>query len=452
MKQPLKIIIVGGNSAGPAAAARAKRLSPASEVLMIEAGNYISTGTCEMPYVLSGKIKSYEDVIFYTPQSFFNKKGVKVLARHKVERVDRKNKILEVFDVTENTNKKIEYDKLILATGSVAKTLPALLPGLKNVFSFKTISDLITLQKFIYSVKPQNAVVVGAGYLGLEIAEALNEKNMNVTLIDVKDVPMSSADSAFSKRILSIIQKHDINFIGSVTEIEPFIKNDSLISLKINGNYIKPDMIVYAIGFEANTILAKEANIITGKSGGIKTDPKLRTNDPNIFAAGDATEVINAITGKPEFIPLAGHAYQQGHIAGENSAGGNLLFDQVVKNISVKIFDNFYSAVGLSYEEAKLNGFNSGSVSEEFYNLVKVMPGAKNIFVNLTFDKDSGRILGGQLLGDREISGYADLLSALIKLKENVKILDKINFNYTPPLSPFNNPLNTIGRIIKKKK
>jgi len=368
------------------------------------------------------------------------------------KKIDRKNKFLEVFDEIDNLNKKIEYDKLVLATGSIAKNLPVFTPGLKNVFSFKSISDLVAVRKFIYSHKPLNAIVIGSGYLGLEIAEALKENDLNVTLVDVENLPMPSAESIFSKKILEILNKNEIKFVGAAVEIESFIKNDSVISIKVDGRYYKSDLIISAIGFEPNSFLAKDAKLITGKSGGIKTDSKQRTNDQNIFAAGDSSEVINAVTGQSEFIPLAGHAYQQGHIAGENAAGGNLTFNSVVKNISVKIFDKFYCAVGLSSEDAKLHDIVAESVIDEFYNLVKVYPGSKKILVSLTIEKNNGRILGGQFFGESEVSGYADILSTLIKLKQNVEILEKINFNYTPPLSPFYNPLNMIGRIIIKKK
>ena len=452
MKLSSKIVVVGGNAAGPAAAARAKRISPNSEVLMIEAGNFISTGTCEMPYVLSGAIKDYEDVIFFSAESFFNKKGVKVLVRHRVEQIDRKNKILKVLDRDENKIKEIDYDKLILATGSVAKSLTLFLPGLKNVFTLKTVADLIAIQKFIKESKPKNAIVIGSGYIGLEIAEALKDINLDITLLDVKEFPLPSADPVFSKKIMQLLEKHNIKFVGEISEIEPFIKDDLVISLKAQNNFYKTDLVISCIGFAPNSYLAKESKIDIGLFSGIKIDNKLRTSDPNIFAAGDVTEVVNSVTGKPEFIPLAGQAYQHGHIAGENAAGGNLCYDPVVKNISVKIFDNYFCSVGLNLEEAKRNGLNAESISDETYNLVKIMPGSEKILVNLIFEKTSKRILGGAFLGGKEVSGYADILSSMIKLKQKADVLENINFNYTPPLSPFNNPLNLLGRLSKKKK
>ena len=452
MKQSHKIVVVGGNAAGPAAAARAKRVSPNSEIIMLEAGNYISTGTCELPYVLSGKIKDYEDVIFFSPESFFNKKGVKVFVRNKVEHIDRKNKLLKIFDKNENKIKEINYDKLILATGSIAKTLPAFAPGLKNVFSFKSVSDLVKIQKFIRTKKPSETVIIGSGYIGLEITEAVKENNLNVTLLESKLLPLPSADPVFSKKILETLEKEKIKFISEIVDIEPFIKDDEVISLKVDNTFLKPDLIISAVGFVPNNYLAKDAKIELGKYGGIKTDKNLKTSDANIYAAGDVTEVINLVTGKPEFIPLAGHAYHQGHIAGENAAGGKLSFDPVVKNISVKIFDQYFCSVGLNSEEADEHGFESATLNEEFYNLVKIMPRSKKIFINLTFDKNSRRILGGAFLGNVEVSGYADVISTLIKLKQNVDVLEYINFNYTPPLSPFNNPLNLLGRISKRTK
>jgi NADPH-dependent 2,4-dienoyl-CoA reductase/sulfur reductase-like enzyme len=205
-------------------------------------------------------------------------------------------------------------------------------------------------------------------------------------------------------------------------------------------------LVLLSVGFEPDTFLAQSAKLDIGKSGAIKVDPYLKTSDRFIFAAGDNVEVVNAITGKQDYIPLATNAYQMGHIAGENAAGGNLKYDPFVKNISVKIFDKYFAAVGLSSQEAVKTGIEIKEVSAKTRNLVDVMPGSDYVIGKVLADKNSKRIIGGSFLGGKEVSGYADLLSALIKLKAQVSVLSKINYNYTPPLSPFINLLTIIGK------
>jgi CoA-dependent NAD(P)H sulfur oxidoreductase len=188
-----------------------------------------------------------------------------------------------------------------------------------------------------------------------------------------------------------------------------------------------------------------------GKTGAIKVDQYLKTSDRFIYAAGDNVEIINAVTGKPDYIPLATHAYDLGHIAGENAAGGNLKNDPMVKNISVKIFDKFFASVGLSSYEARRNGFEFEESFARARNLVNIMPESDYVFGKVLADKNSKRIIGASFLGGKEVSGYADLLSALIKLKAPASTLSKINYNYTPPLSPFVNLLNIIGKKFSEK-
>jgi len=198
MSKPGRIIVVGGNAAGPAAAAKAKRVNPNAKVMLFEAGSYISTGTCEIPYVLSGDIKDYEDIVFYSPESFLNKKGVQVFINHRVEQIDRRNKSITVRDLL--SDKLIEhiYDSLILTTGSLPKTLPGFNKELKNLFQLKNVGDLIGLKNFLNNNQVQSAIIIGSGYIGLEAADALVKNKIEVTVIEREAVPIPTAESEIS--------------------------------------------------------------------------------------------------------------------------------------------------------------------------------------------------------------------------------------------------------------
>ena len=446
MKRPLRIIVIGGNAAGPAAAAKAKRFNPNADILLFEANEFISTGTCEMPYVLSGEIDDFQKIIFFSPVSFQEEKGVKVFVKHFVEEIDTKNKQVIINNLTEDKILNYDYDKIILTTGSKAKTLPGFDTKLKNVFTLKNINDLIRINNFISKETVSKAIVIGSGYLGLEVIEALKKRNVNVKLIEKESRPLPGADNEFGDAVLKILITNGIEFIGGVNELEPVISEDKLLGVNIGNNFIKTDLVLISVGFEPDTFLAHSAKLDIGKSGAIKVDPYLKTYDRFIFAAGDNVEVVNAITGKPDYIPLATNAYQMGHIAGENAAGGNIKYDPFVKNVGVKIFDKYFTSVGLSTKEAVENGIEIKEAVAKARNLVDVMPESDYVLGKVLVDKKNKRIIGGSFFGSKEVSGYADLLAALIKLKTPASVLSRINYNYTPPLSPFINLLSIIGK------
>jgi len=316
---------------------------------------------------------------------------------------------------------------------------------LKNIFTLKNINDLIRLDDCIQKEKVKSAVIIGSGFIGLEAAEALIKRNVQVKIIERESKPLPGAGKEFSDEILKILEQNEVEFIGNIKEVEPIVAGDKLIAIRIGEKFIETDLVLLSVGFEPNTFLAQLAKLELGKSKAIKVDNYLKTSDRYIYAAGDNVEFINAVTGKSDYIPLATKAYESGHIAGENAAGGNAKYQPIVKNMSVKIFDKYFASVGLTSEEAMRNGFEIQESNAKARNLVGVMPGSDYVFGKVLAEKGSKRIIGASFLGGKEISGYADLISALIKLKTPVSVLSNINYNYTPPLSPFVNLLKIIG-------
>ena len=446
MKRSVKIIVVGGNAAGPAAAAKAKRFNPNADVILFEASEFISTGTCEMPYVLSGEIDDFRKIVFFSPLSFQEEKGVKVFVKHFVEEIDTRSKKVVVRDLLANRLIEYDYDKLILTTGSKAKTLPGFDTQLRNVFTLKNINDLLGINDFIDKENTSKAIVIGSGYIGLEAVESLNKRNIKVQLIEKESSPLPEADKELCDEILKILNQNKVEFLGNTDNVEPVISADRLLGVRLNDKFIETDLVLLSVGFEPDTYLARSAKLEIGKRGAIKVDRYLKTSDRFIYAAGDNVEVINSVTGKLDYMPLATHAYEMAHIAGENAAGGQTKYDPFVKNISVKILDKFFVSVGLSSFEAEKNNFESNSAFVKARNLVGVMPGSEYVIGKVIEDKNSKRIIGGSFLGGKEVSGYADLLAALIKLRISASTLSKINYNYTPPLSPFINLLSIIGK------
>lgn len=443
------IVIIGGNAAGPSAAAKAVRTNPDAEVILFEAGKFISTGTCELPYLISGDIKNYSDLLFFDAASFEKEKGAKIFINHLAERIDRNKLTVTVRDLENGVVKEQKYDKLILCTGSSAKKIIDIPDGTENVFYLKSVSDYLRIKKFTEEFQPQNILVIGSGYIGLESAEAFKKSGRNVTVIEKEKLPMPGAEPEASNLIKEILVKNGVEFIGGAGDLKFVINNNRIKAVKLDGRFVEFDLVLVSVGVEPNNQLAISAKLELGRSGGLKVDNKMRTSDSNIYAAGDNCEVISALTGKPEYLPLATLAHAQGHTAGDNAAGGNSYFDPFIKNIAVKVFDNSVVQVGLSSSEALC--LRTFAVSAVVPNLVKVMPQSRNVFGKILINKNNKQIAGAVFVGGSETVGYGDLIASMIYSKTNAAALAKFSFNYTPPLSPFVNLLSVLGRKIEKE-
>ncbi|MEO8399671.1 MAG: FAD-dependent oxidoreductase, partial [Ignavibacteriaceae bacterium] len=385
----------------------------------------------------------------FNEKSFKEKKNVIVFTKHLVEKINPKDKFILVRNLDNNKQTKFEYDSLVIAAGSIPKTIPQLNQNFQNVFTLKNISDLIHVQDYLNNNNIKNILIFGSGYIGLEAADVFRQKNYNVILIEKEKLPLPYAEEEIRQLILEVLNKNKIRFIGGVKTFKVFSENNLVQRINIDERLIESDLIISAIGFSPNNGLAKSCGLEIGNYGGIKVDKKLMTSDSHIFAAGDCIEIINAITNKPYYLPLASIAHQYGHTAGENAAGNYAKVDEVVKNIGVKIFDSFNVSVGLSSKEAEKYNFDYSCVDAKAFNLVKVMPESREVYGKIIYEKKSKRILGASFFGNKETAGNGDLISSLIKTNQSAKILEKINYNYSPPLSPYVNLLSLLGRKIK---
>lgn len=451
MIKPKKILVVGGNAAGPAAAAKAKRVNPDAEIIMFEAGKYISTGTCEIPYVISGEIKNPEQIIFFDEASFFDKKGVKVYTLHKVESIDRQKKCIAVINLVDQTSSAFEYDKLILATG--AKTnIPSIFDrNLENVFALKSVGDLIKIKEYMQSNPVKSAAIVGAGYIGLEAAESLKSLGADVSLIHNHSMPLNRAEPEIQTFIKEQLIENEILFYPNAKVSTIKSENNKIKCLNVDNRLIEVDLVIITTGLRPENTLAESCGLSINKNGALNVDRKMRTSDQHIFAAGDNTEALNFITNNYDYIPLATIARDNGYVAGENAAGGNALAEPVIKNIAVRILGKYFVSVGITAKQAFEKKFLLQVVNATARNLVHVMPGSDYVFGKLIFERRSKIILGASFWGGKEISGYGDLISALIRSRQTIDILSKINYNYTPPLSPFRNLLSVLGKEAMKQ-
>ena len=449
MFKPAKIIVIGGNAAGPAAAAKAKRVSPDSEVLMFESGEFISTGTCEIPYVLSGEIPGYEEIITFTTEEFRKLKGVKAYTSCEVTGIDRTRKILSVKNLRSRKEFEENYDSLVLATGSIPKKIPGFPEFIPNLFTLKNIADLNNITGYVRSKKINSVLIIGSGYIGLEAADAFHQLNKEVTIIEKENLPLPYTEPEIRVMILELLKKEGIIFHGAYNNILLNTENGFIKSINLDGRIIEPELVISAVGFTPNNILAEKAGLRLTPRGAVKVDRSLKTSDPSIFACGDNIEIINEVTKRTDYFPVATVAHDFAHVAGENAAGGSAVVNTVVKNIAVKILNKFQVSVGITEAEALQNSIPFKSIQASAPNLVKVMPDSRQVFGKIVYHALNKNILGAAFLGGKEVSGYGDIISALIKLKSPAHILADLNYNYTPPLSPFINLLSILGRKVK---
>ncbi len=451
MCQSNRIIVVGGNAAGPAAAAKAKRVNPNAEVILFEAGDFISTGTCELPYLFSGEIKNYNDIVFFTPETFLSQKGVKVFTNHLVTYINSKLKEIVVTNKRNNSTKNYTYDKLILTTGSVAKEIPELPFSLNNVFSLKSVSDYLKIKGYMNENNVKNILIIGSGYIGLEVADTMKSASYDITIFDKETIPFPSSDIETRHLILELMGKNNIRFLGGKDNTRFLIRDNSFYQLKHDGRYIEFDMAIVAVGVLPNNALAQNIGLNLGKHGGLIVDNRLKTSNPNIYAAGDNIEFKNFITKKYDYIPLATHARNFGYIAGENAVGGNKIADPIIPVSAFKFCNKFVAQVGLSEQRAKDIYYDYQTVNAIANNKVKVMPNSGKVFGKIIYEKQNQYILGASFIGNQEVSGYTDLISTMIYNKISAKKLSKHNYNYTPSLSPFVNLLSVLGKKIEEK-
>jgi len=451
---PRKIVVVGGNAAGAAAAAKAARTDPSATVTLIEAGNFISTGTCELPYVLSGEISDYKKIVFFDEESFRIQKGVKVLTNSPVISLNRRKK--EITFVREQKEEILGYDKLILSTGAKSRIpdIPEIIAEtgegreLQNFLPFKTVSNLLRVQEEVYSAKHKRVCIIGSGFIGLELCEAFKKLNFEIMLIEKMDQIFPSGETEAGKIFNELLREMNIRIFTNASKYKFRIKDSRITNLIIDGYDFEVDFVVNATGFIPQNRIALEAGLETGESGALRVNSKLQTSDPNIYAAGDNTENINLITRRPFYFPLATIAQKEGHIAGENATGGNNFMRPVIPAITLKCFDHYLGTVGLNTETAKKHFRNIKSVQTTHRNLVPVMPGSRGQWGKIIY-AENGNILGASFIGGKEVSGLADIVSTAIRFSIPVTKLDETDYNYTPALSPFINILSILGRKAK---
>ncbi len=442
-----KIVIIGGVAAGATAAAKVRRISATAQITMIEAGADISFANCGLPYFIGGDIKSRSKLILQSPESFKDQYNVDVYTRTLVSSIDKAAHIIKAVDTRNGEHINFEYTKLILAQGG-RPVIPAI-PGAnsEHVFTLWTLEDMDKIAHHLDNKKPKNAVVVGGGFIGLEMVEALVKRGLNVHVVEMMPHVMGLMDAETAGFIENEMLSYGVEIHSNVGVSEIMLNTVKLE----NGTILKAEIVLLSVGVRPTLQLAMEAGLALGEAGGVLVNSQLQTSDPDIYAAGDMIEIEHRVHGKKVRIPLAGPANRQGRIAAENALGGNHAYKGASGTSIVRVFDAVAGITGLSVKQARAAGIEADSVVVHKEHHTSYYPGAEMVSVMLVYEKDTGIILGGQTAGYKGADKRLDVIATAAATKSTIHDLADIDFAYSPPIGTANDALNMAAYTAENK-
>ena len=443
----MKAIIIGGVAGGATAAARLRRNSEAAEIVLVERGPYISFANCGLPYHISGAIAEREQLLVTSAAAFHERYRVDVRVRTEAIAIDRANRTVRLRNLETSEEYDERYDRVLLSPG--AEPVRPRLPGIESarVFGLRNIPDLDRIMQHLDETQPRRAVVIGGGFIGIEVAENLHERGLFVTLVEGADQILAPFDPEMAAIVHAHMREKHIELYLSA-KVERFEdKTDHTVVYLHNGKRLQADIVILAIGVRPETTLARAAGLEIGATGGIRVNEYLQTTDPAIFAVGDATEVTQTISGKAALIPLAGPANRQGRIAADNMLKGrHAAYKGTLGTAILKAFDLEAAATGLNEKQLRAAGVPYQRTITHGGSHASYYPGAMPISLKLIYAPD-GKILGAQAVGADGADKRIDVIATAIHAGMTVDDLADLELAYAPPFSSAKDPVNIAGYV-----
>jgi NADPH-dependent 2,4-dienoyl-CoA reductase/sulfur reductase-like enzyme len=445
----MRLVIVGGVAAGTKAASRARRVNPEMVITVYQEEPEPSISECGLPYLLSGVVGGRENLVARTPEEFAEK-GIEVRVRHKVERVDPEKKRLSVRDLRSLETFEDGYDRLIVATGARAVLPP--IPGadLDGVFKLRFLTDSDEILEYMRDYAPEKAVVVGGGYIGLEVAENLCRLGMEVSLVEAADRVALAYGPEVAERVEEHLKENGVR-VYTGAEVEGFVGDGRVRGVQFGGGELEADLAIVGVGIEPCVELAEAAGVETGSTGAILVDKQMKTNVQEVWAAGDCVQTVNLVSGEPVWIPLGDTANQMGRVAGTNAASpageDALEFPGVLGTGIFKVFDLGVGKTGLSEKEAEDAGFEVASAAVETADRADYYPGVAKVFLKLIADRRSGRLLGAESAGSGA-DKLTDVCAAAIWGRLSYPDLVNLDLAYAPPYGPALSPVIQAATVL----
>ena len=448
------VVVIGAVALGPKAACRFKRLEPDSSVTMVDQSDLISYGGCGIPYFVSGDVSDanqLQSTSFHMVRDakfFQNVKDIDVLTNTKVLSLDRSNKKVRVQNVLTRQEEDLSYDQLVLGTGSRPKRLP--IPGidLKGVFTVSNLNEAMAIKQGLVDGEVQRAVVIGAGAIGLEMAEALADLwGIETTVIEVADQILPGMVSPNMARMAQChLEENDITVrLGEM--VQQLHGAERVEKVSTDKGTIDADMVIMAVGVAPNSDLAKAAGLEVSAQGAIVVNNRMQTSDPHIFAGGDCVEIPNLLTGKSGYFPSGSLANRQGRVIGSNLAGGNATFEGAVGTFIIKIFEMSLASAGMSLKRAKVEGWDALSVFVSQFDRAHFYPEKGLMYMELIVDRKTGKVLGVQGLGSTTDAVFArvNAVAAILKYGPTTADISNLELLYAPPFSAAMDIVNALG-------
>lgn len=429
------MLIIGGSDAGVSAALRIRELNAEADVTVVAADDYPAFSICGLPFFLSREVTDWHTLAHHDLGEF-EEHGIRLLLSQKAETINTEQKRVGIISNDEQTQ-EIAYDKLLIATGAESARPPITGLDQKGGFLLRFMADSFALQQFIEQSNPHKVIIIGGGYIGLEMADALTRRGMQVTVLEFLPEVLSTLDPIMGRLMRAELESKGVKVITgrAVQSIET--KGSSLLVHSATGETLTTDMVLVATGVKPSTKLAQAAGVTLGVAGAIQVDRRMTTNIQDIFAAGDCVETWHHILKSKVYMPLGTTAHKQGWIAGENMIGGNREFQGSLGTQVVKVFDKVAAGTGLRDMHAVNAGFDPLTVTLTTLDRNAYYPGAKEINICITGDRRTGRLLGAQIIGhrDSEVSKRIDIVAAMLFNSLLVEELCDLDLSYTPPLS-----------------
>jgi CoA-dependent NAD(P)H sulfur oxidoreductase len=422
----MRLLVIGGVAAGLSAAARARRIDPSLEIVVLEKADTISYGACGLPYYVEGRVANATDLIAYTPEYFRKERDITVRTGAAVAGIAHARR-----EVSLAGGERIRYDRLVIATGARPDAGAIAGADLPHVFRLNTLDDAVRLKSHLAEKKPRRAVVVGGGFIGLEAADSLRRNGLAVTLLEGSMNLLRREDNDLTSALVGHLQRFGVE--TRLGERAGSIEPDRV------GN-IACDLVLLATGLRPNAEIAFEAGVQRGRTGAIQVDERMQTNLGGVYAAGDCVETTHLVTGRPTYLPLGTTANKMGRVAGANAAGARERFAGVVGTCVLSVFDLGVGMTGLSLEQARREGFSPVSARIEARAKARYF-GGRSTTVELVADRSTGRLLGGTVTGEQGVAGRINVIASALQNRMLVDDFGRLDLAYAPPFSTVWDPL-----------